>query len=136
MDPTTILGIAGAITDIVGLITKNIRSLKELHDGWQNADLTIINLMSQLTYLRAALNKISEWILSNLAHAPQHHQLVMDFEQTVSCCHMLVKSMEVYTSKLDLKEEGIVDLDTRIRIYSGIRLVKTCKNSFNGRQAP
>ena len=125
MDPITILGTAGAVADIVGLITKTIRYLKEVDDRWKNADFTIVNLMSQLTCLRAALNKISEWILSDLALVPQNHQLVMDLEQTVSCCKMLVKSMDIFMSKIDLTEDGTLDLDARIRI---VFQDKVCKD--------
>ena len=115
MDPVTILGTAGAVADIVGLITKTINSLDELRTRWRKVDLTVINLRSQLTSLRAALNQISEWIQLGLAHVPQHHQLVIDLEQSVSCCRLLVKSMEVFISELNLRDDGILDLDQKIQ---------------------
>lgn len=84
-----------------------------------------MTLISQLTALRAALSKISEWIQSDLAAVPQHHQLVVDLEQTVSCCQKLVESMDSYVSKLDLKKDGTLEKNARIRVvFQG----KTCRD--------
>ena len=115
MDPITILGAAGAVADIVGVITKTIIFLDELYARWKRVELTVINLKSQLTSLRAALNEISEWIQSDLAFAPQHHQLVLDLEQSISCCRLLVQSMDVFLSELKLTDDSDLDLDQKIR---------------------
>lgn len=86
-----------------------------LHDRWKDADLTIINLMSQLTALRAALNKIAEWVSSDLAGVPQHHQLVMDLGDSISCCRALMKSMNEHLLGLDW-DDGSLDLGSKIRV--------------------
>ena len=64
--------------------------LHEIRSKWKDADVTIPKHISKLTSLRAALNKISEWISSNLANVPQHHQLVVDLERLISCCRVLI----------------------------------------------
>lgn len=116
MDPVTILGTAGAVAGIVDLITKSIKTLKELHNRWKDADLMIFNLMSQLASLRAALSKITEWISSDLANIPQHHQLIMDLEQSVACCYVLVNSIKTQLSKLEWNDEDSLDLGSRIKV--------------------
>ncbi|MCJ1393511.1 hypothetical protein MMC18_006386 [Xylographa bjoerkii] len=116
MDPATILGTAAAVADIVGLIGKTIKVLRELHDRWKDADLTIVNLMTQLSSLKAALNKISEWIASDLADEPQHHQLVLDLKDSVTFCSILMKSMDRQISNLDWTTENTLDLGSRIRV--------------------
>src|SRR5450432_3013783 len=60
MDPLTIIGTTGAIANIVDVICKTVKSLRDVHSIWKDADLTIINLIAQLSSLKAALNKISE----------------------------------------------------------------------------
>jgi hypothetical protein len=116
MDPITIIGTASSVASIVEVIAKTIGSLRALHDRWNGADLTILNLISQLSALRAALNKISEWITSDLSSNPQHHQLVIDLEDSVACCSMLIKFMDTQLSKLDWTAESTLDLGSRIRV--------------------
>lgn len=71
--------------------------------------------MSQLTALRAALNKIAEWVSSDLAGVPQHHQLVMDLEDSVTCCRVLMKSVNEQLIGLDW-DDGTLDLGSKIRV--------------------
>ena len=134
MDPITILGTAGAVANIVDVITKTIKSLRELHDRWEDADLTIVNLMSQLNSLRAALQKISEWISSNLANEPQHHQLVIDLEDSLTCCHMLMKSMDTEIAKLDWNEKDALDLGSKIRVVFETKVSQDFQKFIKGRQ--
>ena len=71
--------------------------------------------MSQLTALRAALNKIAEWVSSDLAGVPQHHQLVMDLGNSISCCRALMESMNEHLLGLDW-DDGSLDLGSKIRV--------------------
>ena len=105
------------------MVTRTITSLRDLHDRWKDADLTIINLMSQLTALRAALRKIAEWISSDLADVPQHHQLVMDLEDSLSCCRMLIKSMDEQLFSLDWHDSAL-DLGSKIRLVFDSKVSK------------
>ena len=106
-------------TFIKDVLSRTIKSLRDLRDQWMDADLTVLNLISQLTALRAALNKISEWISSDLSKSSQHYQLIMDLEDSMSCCRVLVKSMDDYVSRIDWKAmngSSGHSLDTRSRI--------------------
>jgi len=47
-----------------------------------------MNFITQLNSLKAALNKIGEWINSDLADVPQHHQLVIDLKDSITCYKM------------------------------------------------
>jgi hypothetical protein len=116
MDPVSIVGATSAIITLVETIAKTIASLNELHERWKDADLTIINLVSQLTSLKAALNKISEWIDSDLADIPQHHQLVIDLENCIICCRMLIKSMDSLILKLRWDAGSNLDIASKIRM--------------------
>jgi hypothetical protein len=79
MDPITIIGTASAVANVIEDISKTISSLRALYDKWRGADFTILNRITQLTSLRAALGKISER-MSDLISNPQYHQLVIDLQ--------------------------------------------------------
>jgi|SRR5579862_3720083 len=116
-DPITILGTAGAVTDIIGVVGKTVKSLRDLHDRWRDADFTVLNLITQLTALKAALSKIQEWIDSDPAE--QHHQLVMDLDMSMTCCRMLISKMDAQVSELHRTADEALDLGSRIKIVFG-----------------
>jgi hypothetical protein len=66
--------------------------------------------------VKAALNKVGEWINSDLAEMPQHHQLVIDLEDSITCCRMLISSMDKQISKLDWNTENKLDIGSRIKV--------------------
>ena len=90
MDAMTILGTVGVATNIIDIISKYIKTLRDLHERWRDADLIAFNLITQLVAMKAALAKISEWITSDLSDQPHHYQLIMDLEKSIACCKMLV----------------------------------------------
>jgi guanine nucleotide-binding protein G(i) subunit alpha len=57
-----VIGAAGAVANIIDVAGKTIKSLHDLHNRWRDADFTLLNLIAQLTALRAALSMIQEWI--------------------------------------------------------------------------
>jgi len=97
-DPLTIIGTAASVANIVEILVKIVGTLNELHSQWKKADLTFISLIAQLIALKAALNKIQEWMDGN--DGESHHQLVMDLEVSISCCWMLVSKMDSEISDL------------------------------------
>ena len=72
--------------------------------------------MAQVTSLRAALNKICEWISSYLAGMPQHYQLVIDLEGSISCCRTLMQSVEEQMESLSRTQDNNLDLGSRVKI--------------------
>jgi hypothetical protein len=76
-DPISIIGAAGAIANIIAVLAKTVSTLHELHNQWKQADFALVNLISQLTALRAGLDKIQEWINNDIVE--QHHQLIIDW---------------------------------------------------------
>ena len=90
--------------------------LRDLHDRWKGADLEVVNLITQLVALKAALAKISEWISSDLAYNIHYYQLVMDLEECIGCCKILVKAMEDQLAKLQCNEHQTLNLQSRWRL--------------------
>ena len=97
-DIISIIGTAGAIANIIDVLAKTVSTLRDLHNQWKEADFTLFNLIAQLTALKAALNKIGEWMDTDSVEP--HHQLVMDLDISISCCRMLITKMNSQISKL------------------------------------
>lgn len=75
-DPITMIDTAGAVANIIDVVTKLNNTLRKLH-GWQDPNFTLLNLIAQIVALKAALRKIEEWLGSN-TEQEQHHQLIID----------------------------------------------------------
>ena len=111
-----IIATTGAIVGIVDVVTRSIFVLRTLRDKYKTAALMISNLITQLTSLKAALDKISEWIASDLVDAPQHHQLIIDLEEAIVCCRVLVQSVGEEIERLEQNDEGSLDVHSRIQV--------------------
>ena len=119
------------------MITRSISKLRELHDRWKDADVTIMNLMSQLSALRAALNKVAEWIASDLQDVPQHHQLIIDRGDSVDCCRTLIEIMDKHLSRLEWSTIGALELTSKIRKFfddKAYRDFQTFRHSWRDRR--
>lgn len=87
-----VIGSIGAIANIIDATSKIITTISDVRGHWKNADLTLLSLASQLTAIRAALRRIHEWLDSESANA--HHQLIMDLDETLSFCEVLVAKID------------------------------------------
>lgn len=112
-----VIGCAGAICNVVDGISKIISIITELRTRWEDADLTLLSLASQLTALRAASTKIQDWISQDLQDA--HHQLVMDLEISVSCCRLLISKVETFFCDLALLIDKPLDLRSKYKVVFG-----------------
>ena len=74
------------------VINRTVNALRNAHDRCNDTDMEVINLISQLSALKAALKKIGEWISSDLEDLPQHHQFVIDLKDSISCCQALIRT--------------------------------------------
>ena len=114
-DPVTIIGTASAAANVLSVLTSTIDIFHRFRIEWKNADFMFLNLIAQLTALRAAVNKIQEWIL---AETEAHHQLIMDLDLSLHCCQMLIGKMNSKLSELCLDDEGL-DFVGKIKFLFG-----------------
>ncbi|KAH7411697.1 hypothetical protein DE146DRAFT_250965 [Phaeosphaeria sp. MPI-PUGE-AT-0046c] len=87
-----VVGSVGAIINIIDGVSKIISVIHSLQHQWHDADLAVLSLASQLSAFRAALRRIQEWLDSEVPAA--HHQLIMDLDETLSFCNVLVLHTE------------------------------------------
>jgi hypothetical protein len=112
-----VLGGLGSIFSIVDVISKVIGIISDLRAKWDDADLTLLSLASQLTALRAASAKIQEWIDQDLQDA--HHQLIMDLDVSVSCYRLLISRIESFFTDLAQLTEKPLDLRNKFKVVFG-----------------
>ena len=93
MDPVSIIGLAGSIVNIVDVIAKTIKTLRDLQQRWKAADWTTKSLISQLSTVRTALNQIQQWMASNHKGKIPDDQLVLELGESLDCCRTLVTFM-------------------------------------------
>jgi guanine nucleotide-binding protein G(i) subunit alpha len=113
-DPLTIIGAAASVANIVELLGKTVGTLHTLHGRWKEADFTFVNLITQLTALKAALSKLQEWMDTDVDEP--HHQLVMDLEASVTCCRMLVRRMDSEVEDLQQNSGSGPDAQNKIKL--------------------
>jgi guanine nucleotide-binding protein G(i) subunit alpha len=116
-DPLTSIGTTALVTGIVELLAKSISQLHKFHTRWEQADFTFINLIAQLSALKAALTKLEEWMDSNAEEERDlHHQLIMDLEVVITCCRMLAHKIDSEISGLYLDLDNALDTESKAKL--------------------
>lgn len=94
MDPATAIGLAGSVISIIDVCTRSLNSLMNIQARYQQADLAVRLLLTQLSTLRAAISQISEWISSS--YDPFPSTLQVDLEMSLSGCKVLIETLSGY----------------------------------------
>ncbi|KAI1038317.1 hypothetical protein LB505_007855 [Fusarium chuoi] len=93
-DPLSIIGTAGAIANIIDVLTKTITTVCDMRQAWKVADLAVFAFENQLSLLKFALFEIQKWTESRSNE--QSHQLVM---QVDSCRSVAVSENSSWRSR-------------------------------------
>lgn len=116
-DPLAIIGTVASVAGIIEVLAKTVSTLHELHSRWKQADFIFINLVAQLTALKAALARLEEWMSAGLTEGQNpHHQLVMDLEVSITCCRMLTHKMDTEISELYRNTENVLDAQSKVKL--------------------
>ena len=124
VEPATVVGTAGAAAGIIGSLAAAIKYLYELRGRWTGAGFALENLIAQLVALKAALQRIDEWMQSATT-AELHHQLVMDLGSSIACCRHLVAKMESCVSRLHQDTQGRLVNASKVKFIFGATSVDT-----------
>jgi hypothetical protein len=101
MEPVSVVGLTASMVGCVKIIGTSINSLLALQTKYKQADLTVQLFLGQLSTLRAALNKICDWITASLVGVPRHEQLVSDLIISVEGCQVLLLILSDRIASLD-----------------------------------
>jgi len=144
-DPISIFGAAASVISIIDVLARTIGTIHSLMGQWNDADLALLSLTSQLAALRAALEKIKEWMEDGIDEL--HHQLVLDLGTSINCCQMLASKIYSELAELQkspsgslataakakflLKSNGMTELQSMIdRQTSSLTLLLTACNRW------
>ena len=108
------LSTATSIVGIIDLLARTTSRLGELKERWRQADFVFINLIAQLSALKAALNKLQGWIDAEMDDA--HHLLVMDLEASITFCQMLVNRIDSEISDLHESAENGLSSQSKLKL--------------------
>jgi hypothetical protein len=99
MDPASLVGVLSAAGGIVSLIVQTVKKLSELRQRFQEANVTIRLLMSELLTVRAALQQVDDWTRFNLTPSSEiQEDLRSAFEISIDGCTM---AMELLADEVD-----------------------------------
>ncbi|KAM0085852.1 hypothetical protein ACKRZS_001839 [Fusarium odoratissimum] len=111
-DPLSIIGTAGAIANIIDVLTKTITTVCDMRQAWKVADLSVFAFESQLNLLKFALCEIQKWTESRSNE--QSHQLVMQVDSCVTCCRLLIGKIDGEVSQFQKTAAGDLELGSKL----------------------
>ena len=120
-DPITIIGTLGAAANIIDVLSKTINTIREIRNEWNEADVTFLSLVSQLTALRAAMTRIKEWM--DAEPDDLHYQLIMDLDVTLSCCRMLTSELNKRISELHQTPNETLEFFSKVKLVFGSKSI-------------
>ncbi|RBA17471.1 hypothetical protein FPRO05_02195 [Fusarium proliferatum] len=111
-DPLSIIGTAGAIANIIDVLTKTITTVCDMRQAWKIADLAVFAFENQLNLLKFALFEIQKWTESRSDE--QSHQLVMQVDSCVTCCRLLIGKIDGEVSQFEKTVAGDLELGSKL----------------------
>nr|RBQ96769.1 hypothetical protein FVER53263_20490 [Fusarium verticillioides] len=111
-DPLSIIGTAGAIANIIDVLTKTITTVCDMRHAWKIADLSVFAFENQLSLLKFALFEIQKWTESRSCE--QSHQLVMQVDSCVTCCRLLIGKIDGEVSQFQKTTAGDLELGSKL----------------------
>ncbi|KAF5530371.1 GNA-3 g alpha subunit GNA-3 [Fusarium napiforme] len=111
-DPLSIIGTAGAIANIIDVLTKTITTVCDMRQAWKIADLSVFAFENQLNLLKFALFEIQKWTESRSSE--QSHQLVMQVDSCVTCCRLLIGKIDGEVSQFQKTAAGDLELGSKL----------------------
>ncbi|KAI0430048.1 hypothetical protein F5Y09DRAFT_342045 [Xylaria sp. FL1042] len=94
MDPVSVIGIGGFVITLIDALGKTIEFLHGMHGRWQDAELFLLSLSTQLGALKAALAGIQSWLASETVG--MHYLLQMELDSSATCCQLLIKKVDAF----------------------------------------
>ncbi|KAK3622342.1 Guanine nucleotide-binding protein alpha-2 subunit [Elasticomyces elasticus] len=96
--PVTVVTTEGKVSNVIDMLKKTTVQVHAIQHERQNVDYTLLNLISQLTALKAALEMIGKWAEADAAEP--HHQLQMDLDRCLTGCRVLVAKLDQVTEHI------------------------------------
>ncbi|RGP78862.1 hypothetical protein FLONG3_3061 [Fusarium longipes] len=113
-DPLTIIGTAGAIANIIDVLTKTITVVFDMRQAWKIADLTVLSFENQLNLLLFALCEIQKW--AAFKSDGQSPQLGMQVDKCVAYCRLLIAKIDQEVSQFEKTISGELEFSSKLTL--------------------
>ncbi|KAL1591716.1 hypothetical protein SLS60_011715 [Paraconiothyrium brasiliense] len=100
-------------------LRSSIDGLRQLHDRWPDGSGTIINLIAQLSSLKANLGEMQDWM--NYAINEMHSQLLNDLDLLMTSCSLLVRNLDGLTAQMRQPDHDKADWALKLKFRVGSR---------------
>ncbi|KAF4993760.1 hypothetical protein FGRMN_6234 [Fusarium graminum] len=113
-DPLSIIGTAGAIANIVDVLTKTITTVCDMRQAWKIADLTVLTFENQLNLLKVALGQIQKWATSSKERG---REIDMQVDSCVTCCRLLIGKIDSEMSQFERTIAGNLNTASKFSLF-------------------
>lgn len=119
-------GLVAAVSANLDRLRSTIDALRQLHDQWQDNNGTIINVIAQLSALKANLGEMQDWM--NYAINEMHPQLLTDLDLLMTSCSLLVRNLDALTAQLRQPDHDKADWALKLKFRVGSRSMNRLKS--------
>jgi guanine nucleotide-binding protein G(i) subunit alpha len=112
-------GLMSAVAANMNRLRSSIDALRQLHDRWPDGSGTTINLIAQLSSLKANLGEMQDWM--NYTINDMHSQLLNDLDMLMTSCSLLMRNLEALTAQLRQPDHENADWALKLKLKVGSR---------------
>ncbi|OAG12299.1 guanine nucleotide-binding protein-like protein alpha-3 subunit [Paraphaeosphaeria sporulosa] len=112
-------GLMSAVAANLDRLRSSIDALRQLHDRWPDGSGTIINLIAQLSSLKANLGEMQDWM--NYAINEMHPQLLNDLNMLMTSCSLLMRNLDGLTAQMRQPDHDKADWALKLKFRVGSR---------------
>ncbi|KAF2105557.1 hypothetical protein BDV96DRAFT_560251 [Lophiotrema nucula] len=102
-----------SIGSLVDILARTIAIIDSLASQWQESNLMVLNLNTQMRTLKSAVVEIKDWMETNTGEI--HHQLILDLDSSLSCCQLLASRLDRDLSSLGDQPGGRLPLAAKAK---------------------
>lgn len=119
VDSKRVYSLMSAVADNMDRLRSSIDALRQLHERWLDGNNTIINLIAQLSALKANLGEMQDWL--NYAINEMHPQLLNDLDLLMTSCSLLMRNVGGLTTQLRQPDHDKADWAVKLKFRVGSR---------------
>ena len=124
MDPSSTIGLVAGVASIVTVIGKAVQTLNNVRQRYKDAELSILLLTGHLRTVRTALLQVQHWVTECLHGEAHHHQLMVELEEAIDHCRLLVEYIDLQISKFEWEEENPLRMGSKVLLILEDQLTK------------
>lgn len=130
MEPCGALGLVATVGSVVFTIGKSVQTLTTFRQKYKNTELNITLLTGHLRTVRAAISQVQIWAEQGQPCKPRHGQLMVDVEDAVKGCGLLIEQLHNHISKVEWENDE-VKMGSKISLLLDDRTTKDFLDCLN-----